>query len=176
MEESGYSKVDDFVMSISIDRPTFFNFINPNRSFFVNFQFFVRYIKGYKGSRDDRDGMYGVAEGPWSAFITMTAFTGYFQDRLNPGITLAFDPTTSTGAAFWRLGYKFSASFSTSLRVNQFWGHPTELQRDYYPVFGYTAGAVTTFTPRALVIDGTAVPADGIHPAIRVYDDLGNPL
>jgi hypothetical protein len=134
---SGYSEVDDFVVSISIDRPTFFNFINPNRSFFVNFQFFVRYIKGYKGDDDDRNGMYAVAEGPWSAFITMTTFTGYFQDRLSPRLTLAVDPTTSTGAAFWGLGYRFTGNFSTSLRVNQFFGNSTKMQRGYFPVLPY---------------------------------------
>jgi len=130
--------VDDFLVSISIDRPTFFNFLNPNRSFFVNFQFFVRYIKGYKGSRGERDGMYGTAEGPWSAFITLTAFTGYFQDRLSPGVTMAVDPTTSTGAVFWRLGYRFSGNFSTQIRVNQFFGHPTEVQRSYFGVLPYS--------------------------------------
>lgn len=44
------------------------------------------------------------------------------------------------------------------------------------PNFAYTAGTVTQWRPRAFLMDGTPVPEDGIHPAIRVYDNLGNPL
>lgn len=44
------------------------------------------------------------------------------------------------------------------------------------PNFAYTAAAVTVIYPRALLTDGNPVPEDGIHPAIRVYDHMGNLL
>jgi hypothetical protein len=44
------------------------------------------------------------------------------------------------------------------------------------PNFAYTAAAVTALVPRARLTDGVPVPEDGIHPAIRVYDHLGNVL
>lgn len=39
--------------------------------------------------------------------------------------------------------------------------------------FAYTAGAVTTIRPRAVRLDGTAVPTNGISPAVRVITDEG---
>lgn len=44
------------------------------------------------------------------------------------------------------------------------------------PNFAYTAADVTPFTPRALLMDGSAVPVSGVYPAVRVYDHLGNVL
>ena len=51
------------------------------------------------------------------------------------------------------------------LKANVDWNNPN---------FAYTAAAVTTFTPRALTLDGTAIPATGIAPAVLVVDNQGN--
>ena len=130
---SGLSDVDDMVLSISIDRPTFFNFVNPNRSFFLNFQFFMRYIRGFDGSSSDHDGNVGSAEGPFSGLVTFTFFTGYFQDRLAPRTTLVWDPTTNNGGILWGLSYRWSGNFTTSLSANHFFGHPAKVQRADFP-------------------------------------------
>jgi hypothetical protein len=122
------------VLSISIDRPTFFNFLNPNRSFFVNFQFFLRYLADYTGGRDDKDGMFGVAEGPWDGLAMLFLNTGYFQDRLQPRFVFLYGPTTSTGAVISGVSYRWNDAFSTSLNLNHFFGHPTQLQQAYYPI------------------------------------------
>jgi hypothetical protein len=125
---------DEFVLTVSVDRPTFFNFLNPNRSFFINFQFFLRHLTDYVGGRDDKDGMFGVAEGPWDGLMTLTMFTGYFQDRLAPRFTFVYSPTTSTGAALTGLSYRWNDAFSTSLAFNHFFGHPTQTQQAYFPL------------------------------------------
>ena len=125
---------DEFVLTVSVDRPTFFNFLNPNRSFFINFQFFLRYLTDYVGGRDDKDGMFGVAEGPWDGLGTLTMFSGYFQDRLQPRFTFVYSPTTSTGAALTGLSYRWNDAFSTALAFNHFFGHETQAQNSYFPI------------------------------------------
>jgi hypothetical protein len=125
---------DEYVLSISVDRPTFFNFLNPNRSFFINFQFFLRYLTDYTGGRDDKDGMFGTAEGPWDGLASLLFFTGYFQDRLQPRFIMVYSPTTSTGAVLSGMSYRWNDSFSTNLAVNHFFGHSTTIQQAYYPL------------------------------------------
>jgi hypothetical protein len=144
---SGYSTSNDYVLSISIDRPTFFNFLNPNRSFFVNFQFFLRYLDDYKGGHggsDSKDGNFPAAIGPISGLVTLTMFTGYFQDRLNPRFTLVFDPTTSTGGLITGLGYRFTESFSTAFAVNHFFGHHVQNRAATYPIALYSNNDFTS--------------------------------
>jgi hypothetical protein len=144
---SNYSSSNDYVLSISIDRPTFFNFLNPNRSFFVNFQFFLRYLDDYKGGHggsDNKDGNFAAAMGPITGLVTLTMFTGYFQDRLNPRFTLVFDPTTSTGGLITGLGYRFTESFSTAFSVNHFFGHHVQTRGAAFPFAPYTSPDVTS--------------------------------
>jgi hypothetical protein len=131
---SGLNNSDEMVLSISIDRPTFFNFLNPNRSFFINFQFFIRYLTDFTGGSDDEDGMFGVAEGPFDTRMVFTFLTGYFQDRLQPQASIVYDATTSNGAVLGKLSYRFTESFSTTVGINSFFGRPNETQQAYYPV------------------------------------------
>jgi hypothetical protein len=154
---SGLSDMDQYVMSVSVDRPTFFNFLNPNRSFFLNSQFFVRYFTNYEGGSRNRDGNYRVADDPWSGTLTFTVFTGYFQDRLNPRATLIWESGVNGGGALLGVGYRFSGNFSASVGFNTFWGDPPTVQRSYFPESGgysdnnlYTAGdrALTAITNR----------------------------
>jgi hypothetical protein len=146
-EWSGYSSTNDFVLSVSVDRPTFFNFLNPNRSFFVNFQFFLRYLDDYNGGHggsDNKDGNFPAAIGPISGIVTLTMFTGYFQDRLNPRFTLVYDPTTTTGGLITGLGYRFTESFSTSISVNHFFGHHVQNRGSSFPILQYSGPDVTS--------------------------------
>jgi hypothetical protein len=133
---SGLSEMDQYVMSVSIDRPTFFNYLNPNRSFFLNTQFFVRYFTNYEGGSRNRDGNYGVADGPWSGTVTFSLFTGYFQDRLNPRATLVWETGVNGGAALIGVGYRFSGNFSAAVGYNSFWGDGPTVQRAYFPASG----------------------------------------
>ncbi len=136
-QPSGYSTSNDFVLSISVDRPTFFNFLNPNRSFFVNFQFFMRYLDHYEGGHggsDNKDGNFPAAMGPISGLVVLTMFTGYFQDRLNPSFSLVYAPLESNGGLLTGLGYRFTESFSTRVTVNHFFGHHVQNRASSYPI------------------------------------------
>ena len=50
--ENGLTEVDQFNLTISVDRPTFVNFLNANRTFFFNWQLFMRYVPQYSESFD----------------------------------------------------------------------------------------------------------------------------
>ncbi|MCP4003874.1 MAG: hypothetical protein GY725_06730 [bacterium] len=139
LTESSLSKSDEMVLSVSIDRPTFFNFLNPNRSFFLNFQFFVRYLTDYRGGADDRDGMFGTAYGPLSTTMVFTFFTGYFQDRLSPRVTMLYQPLESQGALISAISYRWNESFSTQIGFNAFFGHEVKKQANYFPALQYTS-------------------------------------
>ena len=82
----GITQSDVLNLTVSVDRPTFINFLNANRTFFINSQWFFQYITNYK------DGFAG--NGPLNVLFTVAIFTGYFQDRLNPQFVTVynFDP------------------------------------------------------------------------------------
>ncbi len=115
---SGYSTNDTFNLTVSVDRPTFINFLNANRTFLFNTQWFVRYIEGY-----ERGGVFAV-NGPWSLLGTATVFTGYFQDRLLPALTAVYDLRSNSGAGLMSLTYRFSEVFSASFGMATFFGKP----------------------------------------------------
>ena len=146
----GLSRSSELLLSVSVDRPTFFNFLNPNRSFFVNFQFFLRYIPNYKGAPHNKDGMFGVAERSFTpGFVTLTVFTGYFQDRLNPRFTFVWDPSTSTYGILSGIGYRWNAAFSTSFGLNHFFGHYTQTREGLFPVVLLRSIDAVDFTQEA---------------------------
>ena len=136
-EFSGLSQSDELVASISVDRPTFFNFLNPNRSFFLNFQMFVRYLPNYQGGRLNHDGMWGSAAGPLSTQMVLTFFTGYFQDRLGPRVSMVYWPMESQGAILSGLSYRWNDAFSTSIGYSAFFGHVGQAQGAYFPIAQY---------------------------------------
>ena len=43
----GLGEVDRYNLTISVDRPTFINFLNQNRTFFINTQWFLQYVDGH---------------------------------------------------------------------------------------------------------------------------------
>jgi hypothetical protein len=108
------SVVDTLNLTISVDRPTFINFLNPGRTFFINSQIFIQYINDY------RDTFY--ANGPFNLLATLTVFTGYFQDRLMFFHTTVYDVNSASGALLPSISYRFSESFSVTLGANVFWG------------------------------------------------------
>lgn len=110
----GISKADTWNLTFSIDRPTFINFINPNRTFFFNSQIFLQYITGYRNSFQ--------TTGPWNALGTLSVQTGYFQDRLLPNLTFVYDVKSNSGAALPQIQYRFTESFSATVGVALFMG------------------------------------------------------
>jgi hypothetical protein len=145
---SGLSQSDELVLSISVDRPTFFNFLNPNRSFFLNFQMFVRYLPNYVGGKRNNDGMYQTAAGPVTTQMVLTFFTGYFQDRLAPRVSMVYWPMESQGAVLTGLSYRWNDAFSTSIGYSNFFGHVYQAQGSYFPIAQY--GSVDNYTGAVL--------------------------
>ncbi len=114
----GFSRTDSYNLTVSVDRPTFVNFLNPGRSFFLNMQWFLRWIDDYRG-----DGAFRT-HGPFTALGTFTVATGYVQDRLLPAVTFVHDLRSASGGAIGQVTYRFSSNFSTTAGVAIFYGGP----------------------------------------------------
>ena len=113
-EFSGIKQVDFHRMTISVDRPTFVNFLNQNRTFFFNSQLFVGFTDGYtKGMTDN---------GPFNVLWTAAVSTGYFQDRLLPSLVFVNDVMSHSGAFLPQIVYRFTENFSATFGVSAFWG------------------------------------------------------
>jgi len=113
-EFSGVKQVDFHRMTISVDRPTFINFLNQNRTFFFNSQLFIGFTDGYER------GM--TANGPWNFLWTGAVSTGYFQDRLLPSMVVVYDVMSYSGAFLPQVTYRFTENFSATFGVNLFSG------------------------------------------------------
>jgi hypothetical protein len=118
--ERGFDHNDTYNLTISVDRPTFINFLNQGRTFFFNTQWFLRWIDDY------RDDGY-VAHGPLAALGTFTFVTGYHQDRLLPAVTWVHDIRSTSGGVIGQLTYRFTTEFSASMGLAAFYGKPESL-------------------------------------------------
>ena len=116
---SGLSKSDRWALTISMDRPTFVNFLNANRTFFFNMQWFFEYLPDYVGG-----GHRGFeVSGPFTQLGTITVQTGYFQDRLQPAFTAVWDVQSRSGALIFQTAFRFTANLSMTVGINGFFGH-----------------------------------------------------
>jgi hypothetical protein len=116
--QRGFSREDTLNLTVSVDRPTFVNFLNANRTIFINAQFFVRYIPSYR-----RLGTFDV-DGPFSLLSTLTLQTGYFQDRLLTNLTLIHEAESNSGGQIFEVTYRFTENASVKVGLNQFYGSP----------------------------------------------------
>ena len=115
-------------LTVSVDRPTFINFLNPNRTFLFNSQWFFQYIPRYV------HGNAWQASGPLTALGTFTIFTGYFQDRLLTVLTFVHDFKSNSGGVLPLLSYRFTEAFSVALGVSLFYGHAQQWRVPLNPV------------------------------------------
>ena len=111
---SNVSRVNTYNLTLSMDRPTFINFLSSNRTFFITTQWFFQYIEGFKKSMGPR--------GPYNILGTLFIQTGYFQDRLLPQLILVYDVKSVSGAAIPQVTYRYSDAFSISFGVALFMG------------------------------------------------------
>jgi hypothetical protein len=109
---SGVRKADDYNVTLSIDRPTFVNFLNANRTFFFNTQWFFRY-RDYKN-----------AGGRWDMLGTFTILAGYFQDRLLPNVTFVYDVRSKSASVLPQIQYRYTEAFSIIVGAQFFSGRP----------------------------------------------------
>ncbi len=112
---TGINKADSYNLTLSVDRPTFINFLNQNRTIFFNSQWFFQWVNGYER------GFY--SNGPFNMLATFTVSTGYFQDRLLPGFTLVYDFHSQSGAGLANVTYRLTENFSATVGMAGFFGH-----------------------------------------------------
>ena len=89
----GVKTAHTYNLTISGDRPTFINFLNQNRTFFFNTQWFFRY-RDYQGATDR-----------WDLLGTFTILAGYFQDRLLPSLVFVHDFASTSGGRVSATGH-----------------------------------------------------------------------
>jgi hypothetical protein len=125
-QRDGLSTVDTFNLTISVDRPTFINFLNANRTFFFNSQWFFQYITNYEKGF--------TSNGPFNVLFTFAFFTGYFQDRLLPTMVTVYDFRSQSGGFLPSVVYRFTEAFSATIGASFFVGHR---QRIDMPIRGF---------------------------------------
>jgi hypothetical protein len=109
------SKADTYNLTLSVDRPTFVNFLNQNRTLFINSQWFFQWVHGFERGF--------TSNGPFNMLATFTITTGYFQDRLLPGFTIVYDFGSQSGAGLANVTYRFTENFSATVGMAGFFGH-----------------------------------------------------
>ena len=112
--DNGVSDTDSLNLTVSIDRPTFINFLNANRTFFFNTQWFLQYLTNYSGGFSQN--------GPVNVLFTFAMFTGYYQDRLLPTMVTVFDFGSHSAGLLPSITYRFNEAFSVTTGVNMFFG------------------------------------------------------
>jgi hypothetical protein len=110
----GYAAVDRYNLTVSVDRPTFVNFLNANRTFFINTQWFFQYVSGYNRA--------STGNGPLNVLAVFTVNTGYFDDRLQPAITIVYDFGSNSAALIPQVTYRYTANFSATFGLAVFEG------------------------------------------------------
>ncbi len=111
---SGLTEVDRYNLTVSVDRPTFVNFLNANRTLFMNAQVFFQYVSGYRGAF--------TTNGPFNTLAVFTVNTGYLDDRLLPAFSLVYDVRSNSGAFLPQVQYRYSSNFSATFGVAVFAG------------------------------------------------------
>jgi hypothetical protein len=125
-EIDGNSQTNQFNLTVAVDRPTFVNFLNQNRTFFITTQWFLQYLDGY------RKGM--TSTGPYNVLAILNLSTGYFQDRLIPDVTFVYDVQSDSGAVLTSIDYRFTENFSAGVGVAAFSGRSQEQTAAITPV------------------------------------------
>jgi hypothetical protein len=111
----GLRELDEYNLTLSVDRPTFINFLNANRTFFINTQVFSSYLAGYEKTM--------LRDGPWTLLALLNANTGYFQDRFLVSAAMVYDIRSNSGAFLPSVQYRFTENFSLTLGAAVLSGH-----------------------------------------------------
>ena len=110
-----FRKDDLYNLTISVDRPTFVNFLNANRTILFNTQVFFQKVAG---------GRTVAGRESLQMLGTFTIVTGYFQDRLMNQLTFVHDLRSTSGGVIFDLTWRFTANFSATLGLAAFYGEP----------------------------------------------------
>jgi hypothetical protein len=119
-------EADVYNLTVSVDRPTFINFLNSNRTFFFNSQIFFRYLPDYDSSFD--------TNGSLTTLATFSVATGYFQDRLLPFWTFVHDFSSASGGIITQVTYRFSDAFSATFGALGFYGGAEKNRIPQFPL------------------------------------------
>ena len=146
---------DTLNLTISVDRPTFINFMNANRTFFFNSQWFFQYQTNHNNRF--------LANGPFNALFTFAVFTGYFQDRLLPTFITVYDFNSQSGGVLPSMTYRFTDVFSIDWGFLLFFGKTQLKPMDINPI----GPPVNRAGPNAYM-----QPVDNLLSLVRARDEV----
>jgi hypothetical protein len=134
-EFDGRRSSSSYNLTLSVDRPTFINFLNTNRTILFNSQWFFQYVPDYRSS--------WPGNGPFNVLMTLTADTGYFQDRLRTAVTTVYDFSSNSGGLLPSITWRFTGNFSITFGLAAFWGREQTATPQISPLGGdpYRTGA-----------------------------------
>ena len=95
------------------------NFLNANRTFFINTQWFFQYTDDFE------EGFTGPAY-QWDIFGVLAISTGYFQDRLLPSLTMVYFVRNNSAALLPQITYRFTENFQATFGLAAFLGREQE--------------------------------------------------
>ncbi|MCH2171487.1 hypothetical protein MK489_11935, partial [Myxococcota bacterium] len=146
---------DTVNLTISVDRPTFINFMNANRTFFFNTQWFFQYQTGWNENYFNN--------GPFNVLFTFAMFTGYYQDRLLPNLITVYDFNSKSGAIIPTIAYRFTDVFTVEWGFLLFFGRTELKNMPINPIGppGNSAGA-----------NYNKVPVDNLLSLVRHRDEV----
>jgi hypothetical protein len=111
---------------------------------------FFQYIEGYERSFTNN--------GPFNVLAVLTINTGYFEDRLQPALTLVYDFGSNSAAMIPQVTYRYTSSFSATVGLAFFEGRQEPRQMALYPTVLERTGRGTSGLRGGGL--GSARPAD----------------
>ena len=120
LDRRASATADALNLTVSVDRPTFINFLNPNRTFFFNTPVVLQLP-------DRTTTRASPSTARCNVLFTFAMFTGYFQDRVQPQFVTVYDFHSQSGGLLPSFQYRFTESFSVTIGMLYFFGR-TELK------------------------------------------------
>jgi len=121
---NGIDRLGTIKALLGIDRPTFINFLNPNRTFGLGFQIFDFWVT--EGADDIKKNgghtLGGSSVTEHETGISFSADTGYFQDRVKPNMLYIYNISLRTSYLQVGSEFRFTDNLIGYVGVSTFWG------------------------------------------------------
>jgi len=174
-------RVDQFKWSVGVDRPTYFFFLNPNKSFFLSAQILATHNFRHSGGQHT-----GMIVWPQEFIFTFLAQTEYYRDRIKPQFWVAYSP--QYGASTGGINCEWLITDHWSIKAGTHFMTGKRRRQDHWPYAGFmnvpaTVEGLVSGDPAKLNYLLTAAPFDRLQEwplglakegfgAYRKYDEM----
>ena len=151
---------------IGVDRPTFINFLNPNKSFLISMQLFGQHLLDHE-LIDTPAGKAGMPDWKDNILATLLIQGGYYNNRLTPTLLMAYDLKANAFVMGPSINWLFSDHWNITLGANLKFGRAQnnfDDCRTCNPFPPFTDPAEGTPGAGTLPPGQTAIRLDGFAP------------